>query len=144
MINATMIYGGNDCCHIKNDNGDKICIMPLIREIYINPEMERLNDKYLISSHSGEMIPSSMGDTGQEMFAAKLFLFYQLLSSPVWIADKSMLYFAKRINETFEPTNLEKRKFLSRVLIEGIEVLFPTEALLENQKIKRKTHFSTE
>ena len=123
---------------VIRDNGERILVVPFIPKFYTSPETTRLSKVYDISSHHGSIVSSSMGNAGDESFAGDLFKFYQAIGQLVGVASEDMANYAEVFNHKFCPGSLVGKEFLQKEGVAGIEVLFPTEALLINQKIPKR------
>ena len=131
---------------IKRDLGEEIRVWssPLTR-VYMNSEMERLSSEYDISLHTG-LVPSSLGDAGCESAVADLFNAYKLFKKPCGFSERDLLKFGEQSGHTHDLMYLlpDKEKDSEKDLfklerIAGEKVIFPTEELLINQRVPRRS-----
>ena len=115
---------------VTTDSGEIVTINQFaISGIYRDSESENLNEKYDVQSTKG-FIPSSLGSSNVEGFASELLNFYKTLGGFCGIPKEELReIYHGRVGD------LEGHKFLRNRKIQGIEVLFPTEEFLKNQKV---------
>jgi len=116
------------------DNGDEVKIreIPLSR-VYTDPESEELSKKYDVHSNIG-FVSSSLASTNTESFADDLFRFYSALGCFCGFSRKEL---EKVDNDKMVAIERVNPVYIRRRCIEGVEVLFPTEELLKNQRISK-------
>jgi len=116
------------------DNGEKVNIreLPLSR-VYTDPKSRKLSEKYDVHSNIG-FVSSSLASTNTESFAEYLFRFYSALGCFCGFSRKEL----EQVEDS-RMTSIEKINpdFIRRRFIEGVEVLFPTEEFLKNQRISK-------
>lgn len=121
----------NNPRRITTDSGEKVEMakLPLSRA-YKDEESIKLSRKYEVNSNIG-FVSSSFGSAHTEGFAEDLFRYYSAMGG-FWGFPKKDL---KKLDNDRARMELEPKYLRSR-LIEGVEVLFPTEEFLTNQKIE--------
>jgi len=125
---------------IKRDGGEEVHIVdiPLTRA-YSNPEMGILSSKYDVYSHCGWQIPSSLGRTETELYAAHLFRTYQFIGRFCGFVKKELEEMGEQTGYgSWNVKSIEDLRFLKAEMVEGVNVLFPTEGFLKNQKVKKR------
>ena len=133
-------FHGEHCRTAVRDNGETVKSVPLPSIAYESKSTKRLSSEYDVRSHSGGIVPSTMGDANPEAFAGYLFRFYQAMGCFVGISTKDAQFYADILGHKSSLSDLLHHSFLEKQLIEGVEVLFPTETFMENQKVEKIEH----
>ena len=122
-------YPKNYSRKIKVDNGDEVSVVSFrITKVYQDPGSRELSNRYNVHSPKG-LVPLSLGSPNTEGFAAELFRFYSACGDFCGVSKKDL----EKMDE-YRVGSLEPKYLRSR-LIEGKNILFPTEEFLKNQRI---------
>lgn len=122
--------------------GEKVIISSFFSKIYIDEEMQRLSDEYDIWECDGEMRLSTLGNADKEDLVAQILLLVRATRnnppSLVGVKKKELEMVAKRRGNHWYIEGLIVARFLREKWIEGDLVVFPTEELLQNQRIPKR------
>lgn len=125
-----------------------IKIIPFLSKAYITPEMERLRKIFRIIDLPTEGVGSSLGWGEAEWFAVDIFDLYRSLNSFAGFERSSLENFAdyhgaRMLELSFlGPSvnifdNWEEKGYVRMEKIRRKQIVFPTEAFLDNQKVPR-------
>lgn len=129
-----------------DEKGNDVVIKPFLNKVFVDKGVLELNEKYQIWECDGEMRSSSLGAAELEDAAAFILgLARASRMNPISLVGvtrkefesvMSNLYFASAsyIND------LVRNGYLREKLIKGESVVFPTEKLLENQRISKRNN----
>lgn len=115
-----------------DENGKPVEFIPFFSTLYRDDESRRLDKFYDVSSCPDYPMSSTLGKTEHECFARNLLGVCKAVGFFVGF-DKDELEKYDSYEGAFFPTS-----YLRLKKVRGIEVLFPTEELLKNQKVKEK------
>ena len=127
--------------------GQTITIKSFFSKVYIDSEMERLSEEYDIWKCDGKIRLSSLGKGEKERFAARILGLVRAVSDNnglrlVGVKQKELEAWAMRSSENWFIDEFIEYGFLRVGWVKGELVIFPTEKLLENQRVsKRKIYF---
>ena len=126
-----------------DEKGQTITIKSFFSKFYIDPEMERLSRDYDIWECDGKVRLSSLGKGEKEHLVARILGLVRVVSENngprlVGVKKKELEMFAGRSFENWFINELVEYGFLTEKLIKGELVIFPTEKLLENQRISKR------
>ena len=126
-----------------DEKGQTIIVKSFFSKFYIDPEMERLSRDYNIWERDGKIRYSSLGKGEKEHLAARILGLVRVVSDSdgprlVGIKKNELEMFAGRSYEDWFINGFVEYGFLREKLIKGELVLFPTEKLLENQRISKR------
>ena len=121
------------------DHGEPVRIVDMpFKTVYSNVESRRLSEEYEVHSHPG-FVPSSLGSSGLESFVGQLFRAYSFIEEFCGFFQEEFKDFARQT--CGRPDYLDRlfrQGFLKEEMIMGLYILFPTENLLVNQKMKKR------
>jgi len=127
-----------------DEKGVKVNIFPFFSKVYIDKESEILSSKYkLWENCDGETRLSTLGSNERESLAAQILLLVRSthLNPPRLVGIKKTELETVGKNSCsihWSINNFIKEDLLREKWIKGNLVLFPTEKLLENQKIPKR------
>ena|SRR3989338_5369751 len=126
-----------------DEKGQTVTIKSFFSKFYIDPEMERLSRNYDIWECDGKVRLSSLGKGEIEHLAARILGLVRVVSDNdgprlVGVKKKELYMFAGRSSENWFISELVEYGFLREAQIKGELALFPTEKLLENQRISKR------
>lgn len=126
-----------------DEKGTKVKIRNFFSRIYIDEEIEKLNAKYQIWECNGESRSSSLGKAQVEGIVARLLILvragnYGSKISLIGVkkTEFDALLRIESADYIYLPSLIEEG-FLREKLVKGDVILFPTEKLLENQRISK-------
>ena len=126
-----------------DEKGKRVKIRDFFSKIYIDEETERLSSKYQVWRCNGEGRSSSLGKTEIEGVVARLLVLVRAGSygSKVRLVgvkktEFDALLMIESADYIYLPGLIEEG-FLREKLVKGDVILFPTEKLLENQRIPK-------
>ena len=123
---------------VVRDSGEEVRVLDVpFTRWYSNPEMERLRGDYDIHDYPG-FVASTLGSAGLESFVGALFEIYSFVGGPCGVKKAELKRFGELIREPFYVGRVEERGLLVLESIGGEGVLFPTEELFQNQKMKKR------
>ncbi|MDD3102332.1 MAG: hypothetical protein PHE59_04290 [Patescibacteria group bacterium] len=124
-----------------DERGKKVKILSHFSQVYIDEEIKKLNAKYDIWQYDGESRLSTLGSAGLEDFVAKILILVRGVVgdhciSLYGIKKKELEIMAIRNHYCYDYIpRLINAEYLREKWIEGDLVVFPTEELLQNQRI---------
>lgn len=106
-------------------------------KLYVDEEVEELADKkkYSVYTCPTSMVYSSLGSAGLESFVCDIFRICRCAGEFVGVAENELRAYEENFHNLYYTQKLIDRGYLRRENIDGINVLFPTEELLINQKV---------
>lgn len=117
-------------------------ILSFFSKVYIDEEIRRLNLKYQIWKCDGEMRLSTLAKAQRESLVAKFLVLVRAAhcnpTSLVGVKKQELILWAKRNSEHWYIDGLIVNGYLREKWIQGDLVVFPTERLLENQRIPKR------
>jgi len=120
-----------------DERGKKVIIANFFSKLYTDEESRELSRVYNAHKVSGDFVLSSLADAGLEYLVRDLFGICKAVGEFVGFEKSELEHFCKMSQETGAPEYLESREFMRRKWIKGKEVYFPTEGLLENQRVEK-------
>ena len=115
-----------------DENGKCVEFIPFFRTLYRDEESRKLDSSYDVRSCSDYPMPSTMGQTEYECFARNLLGICKAVGYFIGFEKRELERYDSYEGASFPTSFLRLKK------VRGIEVLFPTEELLTNQKVKKK------
>jgi hypothetical protein len=103
--------------------------------IYTDKETERLTKEYDVTTCPDYPVPSSLGQYEDEIGAQRLLGISKCFTEFVGIDSRAILKIDNRLD--FGYIFYLEKKYLRRENRGKLEIIFPTEELLINQKIKK-------
>ncbi len=125
---------------IVRDSGERVTMADVpLKAAYTDSRCQELSQKYDVHSHIGNIVPSSLGSASTESYAVNLFRAYSFVGEFCGFSRVDLEKLGEQTrNGTHHVGRLEGMEFLVQKAIEGVEVLFPTEAFLKNQRIRKR------
>lgn len=133
---------------VMDGDGNKVIVKSFFSKIYIDNELMRLNREYVVWKCDGSQVLSSLGQAEPEFLVARLLVLARVSvdnGGPCLVGVKKSEFenLAKSAGENYFIRPLLEHGFFREKEIEGEIIIFPTEKLLENQKISKIQPFST-
>jgi hypothetical protein len=128
-----------------DEQGKRVEIKSFFSQVFIDEEIERLNQEFRIWECNGEPRLSTLGKAEIESLAAKLLVLVRATTDNrttlVGVRRKELELLAARSGEDWYIDELIQSDLLREKMVMGEIVIFPTEKLLENQRIPRRNIF---
>jgi len=121
-----------------DERGSRVIIHSFFSKVYIDSEMVRLDREYKIWECDGNSRCSTLGSANKECFAAQILSLVRAVyyNPPTLVGVKKEEL--EKVTETpYYVIKFIAEGFLREKWIAGDLVVFPTEKLLENQKISK-------
>lgn len=128
------------CRKWTNGDGEEISIIPFLSKLYSDDLSKDLSRRYNIYHCPKDGVSSSLGSSGLESFVCDLFRICEIAGEFIGFEARELDKFTNISGDIGYPQRLLAGGHLRSRLVNGKEVLFPTEKLLKNQKVK-KSHF---
>lgn len=126
-----------------DERGKRVEIKSFFSRVYIDEEVEELNQQFRIWECDGEQQLSTLGKAEREVLVAKLLVLVRAAhdnrTSLVGVKKAELELLAERSYQQWYIDELIRDGFLREKRIKGDLVVFPTAKLLENQRIPRRT-----
>jgi len=125
-----------------DEKGKKVVIKSFFSRVYIDEETEKLNQEYDIWQCDGEMRLSTLAKAQRESLVAQILVLVRTAEdrgiSLVGVKKSELEALTKRSDEHWFIGGLIQEGFLREKWVKGDLVVFPTEKLLENQRIPKR------
>lgn len=125
-----------------DQDGRTVEIRTFFSKTYIDEEVRRVSEQFQIYKCDGKQRLSTLGKCEKETLAARVLgLVIIDTTNPiclVGVRKGELMEVARREDEDWYVEELIEDGFLREKRIKGVVVVFPTEKLLDNQKIPRR------
>ena len=115
-----------------DEDGNLVKKIPFFGTLYQDEESRKLDSEYDVHSCSSRMVSSTLGDASHECFVAHLLGVCKAVGYFVGFEKTELGRY-----DSHEKAHFPIGRHFRLKKVHGIEVLFPTEALLKNQKVKK-------
>ncbi len=126
-----------------DERGGKMEIQSFFSVVYVDEELAALNSKYRSWNCDGSRRLSTMGRAEAESLAARILVLTRAVSNNppgfVGVKKSELIPVVSRsgIGEEWFVDEFIKNGYLREKWVKGVLVLFPTEKLLENQRVPK-------
>jgi len=116
-----------------DENGIIVEKTPFFKILYRDEESRKLDSEYDVHSCSSRMVSSTLGDASHECFVAHLLGVCKAVGHFVGFEKDEL-----KAYDSHEKAYFPFERYFRLKKVHGIEVLFPTEELLKNQKVEKR------
>ena len=141
-INITDYFEINLLTDKRNSIEQILIPSPFVSKVYRDKKSNKLDIKYNVESCPKNYVPSTLGDLYAEIGASKILAISKLFRCFVGVERNELTNYLKNfdISSGYDISEFEcyRESWLRRKKINGLEILFPTEKFLINQRVKRR------
>ena len=123
-----------------DENGKNVYRTLFVKCFYEDDESHQLSEKYDVRSYPTGGVPCSLGSSGLENDVCRIFDLYHICEKFVGFETEDLINYLGAIQggSIHSIGRLKSGEFFRIKKVRGLEVLFPNEALLENQKVQKR------
>lgn len=118
-----------------DEDGNKVRTLSFFPTVFIDDTIDALNKKFSWSDYRGEVVGKSLGRAEREQIARTVLLVGKLNRRWCGVAAKNFFSFLQRESEHWFIDELVAMGYLRKKKVMGTVVIFPTEKLMENQRV---------
>ncbi|OGN13692.1 MAG: hypothetical protein A3J47_02340 [Candidatus Yanofskybacteria bacterium RIFCSPHIGHO2_02_FULL_43_22] len=116
-----------------DEDGNKVEIRSFFARVYVDETVDALNKKFSWSDYRGEVVLSSLGKAQREQVARTILTVGKLNQGWCGVAAEDLS--GPSISQSWYVEELVSMGYLRKKKIMGTVVVFPTEKLMENQRV---------
>lgn len=118
-----------------DEDGNKVEIRSFFSKVYVDEIVDALNKRFSWSDYRGEIVGKSLGKAQREQVARTILTVGKLNRGWCGVAAGDLFSFLQRESEHWFVDELVASGYLRKKKVMGTVVVFPTEKLMENQRV---------